>query len=69
MEYQIVPYDYYVREYFLAKSLIHVVRYIEDEILFEVALWEALEHFKVHKRDILKHVNEIKKRFITKEET
>jgi hypothetical protein len=69
MEYQIVPYDYYVREYFLAKSLMYVVAYIEDETLFEVALWEALEKFKVHKRDILKHVNEIKRRFITKEET
>jgi len=61
MEYQIVPYDYYVKEYFLAKSLAHVLRYIDDETCFKVALLEAMSYWKVKEQDILKHVNEIKK--------
>lgn len=60
MEYQIIPHDYYVKDYFLARSLIHVLPYIEDETCFKVALSEALTKWKVKERDILKHVNEIK---------
>jgi len=59
--YPILHYDYYVPDYFLAKSLHHVLKYTDDEILFEVALDEASKTFKVPKDEIVKHVKLIKK--------
>jgi len=60
--YHIAPYDYYVHEYFLAKSLSYVLGYAKDDILFQVALDEASVKFKTSKADITKHVNLILKR-------
>lgn len=60
--YQIAPYDYYVSDYFLAKSLQHVLRYADDEILYEVAIDESVKTFKVSKEVIKKHVQLITKK-------
>lgn len=60
-EYPVLHYDYYVRDFFLAKSLQHVLKYVGDEVLFEVSLDEAHKAFKVSKDEILKHVRIIKK--------
>ena len=62
LEYQITPLDYFVKEYFLAKSLIYVLPYIDDDILFEVALHEAIKKYRAKERDIRKHITEIKHR-------
>lgn len=59
--YPVLHYDYYVPDYFLAKSLQHVLKYTDDDLLFEVALDEANKIFKVAKDEIVKHVKLIKK--------
>lgn len=58
--YHIAPYDYYVKEYFLAKSLLYVLGYIDDDILFQVALEEASQRFKVSLAEIMVHINKIR---------
>lgn len=60
--YQVEPYDYYVGDFFLAKSLKHVLSYVDDEILYEVALDEAQRAFKTSKELIKKHVHLITKK-------
>lgn len=57
--YQIEPFDYYVKDFFLAKSLLYVLRYADDEILFEVALEEAAKAYKTSKELIKKHIQKI----------
>jgi hypothetical protein len=59
-EYQVAPYDYYVKDYFLAKSLIYVLRYINDDMLFTVAVDEAAIKCKIPRTDIIAHVEKIK---------
>lgn len=58
--YQVEPYDYYVKDYFLAKSLIYVLRYIHDDILFSIAVDEAALKCKIPRADIIEQVNKIK---------
>lgn len=60
LEYQIAPYDYYVRDYFLAKSLLYVLSYKDDDILFHVAIDEAATKYKIERRKIVEHVQTIK---------
>lgn len=59
LEYQIAPYDYYVKDYFLAKSLLYVLRYISDDILFQVAVDEAAVKYKIPRAEIIKHIQTI----------
>lgn len=59
LEYQVSPYDYYVRDYFLAKSLLYVLSYKDDDILFHVAVDEAATKFKIKRADIIKHIQTI----------
>jgi len=59
LEYQIAPYDYYVRDYFLAKSLLYVLSYKDDDILFHVATDEAATKYKIPRADIIKHIQTI----------
>lgn len=59
LEYQVAPYDYYVRDYFLAKSLLYVLSYKNDDILFHVAVDEAATKYKIKRADIVKHVQAI----------
>jgi len=58
-EYQILPHDYYVKDYFLAKSLLYVLRYMTDDILLKLAIDEAAQSYKIPKEDIIKHVQTI----------
>lgn len=60
MEYQVGTYDYYVKDFFLAKSLVYVLRYIDDDILFAVAVDEAALKCKIPRADIIVHVEKIK---------
>ena len=59
-QYQIEPHNYYVKDYFLAKSLLYVLRYINDDILFHVAVDEAALKCKIPRTDIIEHVHKIK---------
>lgn len=59
LEYQVSPYDYYVKDYFLAKSLLYVLGYKDDSILFHVAVDEAALKFKIQRVEIIKHVQAI----------
>lgn len=59
-EYQVMPYDYFVRDYFLAKSLVYVLHYIKDDILFDVAVDEAASKYRITRDDIIKHVKTIR---------
>lgn len=61
MEYQVTPIDYYVKEYFLAKSLIYVLPYMYDDILFEVSIYEAQKKYRTNEQDIRMHIEAIKK--------
>lgn len=60
MEYQVGAYDYYVKNFFLAKSLLYVLHYIDDDILLQVAIDEAAKLYKIKRADIVKHVQTIK---------
>ena len=66
LEYQVAPYDYYVRDYFLAKSLLYVLSYKDDDILFSVAVDEAAQKYKIKRSDIIKHVQTINLLYDTK---
>ncbi len=58
--YQVQPHEYFVKDFFLAKSLLYVLHYVDDGILFDIALDEAASKYKIARDDIIKHVNNIK---------
>lgn len=52
--YQVFPLDYYVKDFFLAKALMYVLRYKDDSDLYEIATDEAITLYKLD-RDRLEH--------------
>lgn len=60
IEYQIIPYNYYVKDFFLAKSLLYVLGYMSDDILFHVAIDEAASKYKIKRADIIDHIQNIR---------
>ena len=55
-EYQVLPYDYYVKDFFLAKSLLYVLRYLKDDILLPIAIDEAAIKYKIPTQTIIDHI-------------
>lgn len=61
LSYQIWPHEYYVKDFFLAKSLMYVLRYMnDDEAVLQDAVLRAAEQYKVDKDLILEHIHKIK---------
>lgn len=67
LEYQVEPYDYYVSDYFMVKSLQYVMKYKHgrqaDPELYEIACNEMVKHNKVSLKDLEKHVHNIEETF------
>lgn len=64
LEYQVEPYDYYVSDYFMLKSLQYVMKYkddpqVADLELYEIACNEMVKHNKVSLKDLEEHVHNI----------